>query len=479
MTRILFWNIEQFGINKIRNPSRAIGNNTGGLTLYQAANQRRALLRRVIVATEPDIIVIIEVSSGDNRPNRELATSTGGMQALVYLQNYLNTLGVLFPGGWNQVPPLQVGLGARAEAVGVLYRRQNNNGAVLRYFTGPNTWGGGNGPSVDPRIINFSQPYGNNGQVNFDAMLMPPGLGAVRNIPAGALHNPRLPENQVAARVQQFTDAQNRRINYGGYREPYMVTFTETDNAGTVQRNLTLFCIHTSPQGNIPAHYVDGLANTQEIVEPLGANETRVVGGDFNLNLLLLNGAPSGAYNALTNNNYTLLVAPTAAGAAANVEQYKGYFSTHIRYPQLTAPSRFLWSDPGGGQPPRPQQDSFYPGYGYVGSNFVPVGTPFYAIDNILVWPFQGPPYNYQTTIMNLVTGTPFNAVAAADNPPQGIVNMPSAFGIFNPPPNWPPAPPAAAPNYPGIGGARNLTSWANYGRIRSTSDHFAVFANV
>ena len=473
MTRVLFWNIENFGINKIYSTSLKRQRGHGGLTDAQAAMQRRGVINASFGAAQPDIIVVVEVSSGDNAPNT-LASQTGGVEAMVFIQNRLNHPMVAVPGGWGLVPPLYIGTGGRAETIGILYRRSNNAGTVFRYFTGPNTWTGGYaGLSVDPALgiapVAYPVPAMVGGGTDFNAMLVPPGYGGVRAIPGGALHNAGLNENVVAARIA-FDDTLGAAINFNGLREPFMATFTEANAMGAVLRNLTIFGIHSPPQGVAATNYMATLATMQDIMGPLGANETRIIGGDFNLNLFAANGTPSGAYNPLLPGagNYTLLVAPTAGGIPVNVDQYIGYFSTHIRGKLKTATSKFLWSDVGGAGL------SSYPGYGYVGSNFV--AAPFYAIDNVLVWPHQAAPYNYSTTIMNSVAGTPMNAVAMPpDNPPFGTLALASQFGAPGGP--WPAAPTAA--NFPGIGGASNLTGWANYGKIRNTSDHFGVFANV
>ena len=478
MTRVLFWNIENFGLNKIFSPSRVRRMGHGGLTDAQAAAQRRVIIQAVLNAANPDIIVVIEVSSGDNHPNA-LATQTGGMEAMANIQFQLNASG-LFPGGWNLVPPLYTGVGGVSESVGILYRRQNSAGTTFRFFTGPNIWtaGGYAGTSQDPATGLAPAPYpvpAMVGQVNIHSMLVPPlpppavAPTVPRAIPAVAQHNAGLNENVVAARIY-FDNTMGAPVAFAGLREPFMATFTETGPGPgfALQRDLTLFGIHSPPNGVAATAYMLLLATIQEIVGPLGANETRVIGGDFNRNLLAANGTASGAYAALTGAGYTLLIAPTAGGIPVNVDQYIGYFSTHIRGASKTATSKFLWSDPASAAP------SAYPGYGYVGSNFVT--TPFYAIDNILVWPHRGAPYNYNTTIMNTVVGTPMNAVAMpADNPPVGAIAMAHQFGA--PGGAWPPAP--GAPNYVGIGAATNLVSWANYRRIKNTSDHFGVVADV
>jgi hypothetical protein len=455
MTKVLVWNLENFGINKINDPRTQRAPNTGGNTYQYASYMRRIVVNRTLLFTDPDIIVLVEVSSGDNRLS-DLGTQTGGMQGCVYLLNYLRTNALYSAGNWRLVPPLRVGLGGKAEAVAIFYRgRSVVNGAnVNRYFTGPNVWTGGyDGYSVLPGG-GVPNAYPSNGTIDFNRMVVPAGSQA-RDIPGGALHNGGLKENRVAAR-NRFTD-----FDFSTLREPYLATFTETDNAGTVTRNLSVVGIHAPAVTGDQMTFMNALAVLPEVSDNLGNLETRLVAGDFNLNLLNNQGNYSGVYVPLTTNQYTLLLTP-AGGPPVNLDQYTGYFATHVKGTDLTSGSRFLWSQNNNNQ-------SYYPGFGYTGSERV---TNFYSIDNMLVRPFNNN-NNYRTTIMNHVVGTPFNAVAnPAGNPPTGAVFMPNSFAFLP----WPPAP--TAPNWT-VGSARQRTGWINYGHIYRTSDHFATFADV
>lgn len=470
MTRVLIWNIQQFSINKIFSASTVVTPGHGGLKDCDAAWQRKQLIIHVLRATQPDIIVLIEVSSGQNINGGDLATPTGGLESIAQMQYFFNQFAGT-PGGWNAVPPLYVGTGGRAETVGIFYRRTDDTGTISRYFTGPNVWTGGvNGRSLPPGghgpavYSGLPLPIGS---VNINGMLQPTGSGDARIIPATALHNRGVAENLVAARVN-FYDVNGHAIDFQGLRQPYMATFTEANTAsGAVQRNLTLFAIHAPPDSTSAARYISVLPLMADVTNPLGADETRVVGGDFNINLLAADGTYSNAYAPLTNNNYTLLLSPTAVGAPANLNEYRGYFSTHIRPVHNTADSLFLWSN-GGGSP------SAYPAYNYVGSDYTE--KPAYSIDNVLVWPFVEPPHNYETTIMNMVTGTPLNAIhQPANDPPKGAIPMTPAWGAA--PPIWPQAP--NANDYVNVGSAMNMTGWNNYGRILNTSDHFGIYVTI
>lgn len=473
MTKILVWNIENFGINKFNNPFLARrGAGIGGLTQHQASKWREQILAQVLFTTDPDILVVVEVSSGDSTPN-SLATVTGGMEGCRYVLQLLRNTAFFAAGGWRLVPPLRIGQGGKAESVGVFYRGQSTVGgaAVHRYFTGPNWWTGGiNGQSVAANTaFRFPYPTGVFGGPDIQAMLVPLGT-APRNIPNGAQFNGGIPEDQVAARTQFHLVNPNGSadgfLDFGAFREPYMVTFTETDGAGTVQRDLTLFAVHSPAVTGNQSVFITYLANTHEIVAANGGSETRIICGDFNLNLLAPDGNDANEYAQLVNQNYAVLLEPAGAPPAP-LGAYPGYFATHIkrRPRRLTQASRFLWSDA------NTETASLYPGYEYTGSEFV---QNFYSIDNILVRPYNGG-HNYATTVMNPVVGTPFNMVIGPPGaPPIGTVNMAAAF--TNAAIAWPQAP--AAPNY-AAGLPANLTSWVNYSYIRSTSDHFALYADV
>jgi hypothetical protein len=214
--------------------------------------------------------------------------------------------------------------------------------------------------------------------------------------------------------------------------------------------------------------FVTYLRMTYEICSALGANETRVVCGDFNLNLLDAAGNDAQQYAPLTAApfNYSVLLRP-AGGPPVGLEAYKGYFTTHIRpAPRLkrrTAASKFLWSD---GLTP-----SAYPGYRYSGSNAV---ANLYSIDNILVRP--APVAATDITVMNLVTGTPIDAVAfPPGNPPIGTVPLVDCMMNLPAGAAWPQAP--DGDDYPGAGRVNQLCGWRSYTRIYSISDHFALYA--
>jgi hypothetical protein len=475
MTKVLFWNLAQFGINKINSASLAKGENQGGLTNQAAATWRRRVIYRTLQYTQPDIIVVIEVGSGDSWPN-DLATFTGGMTGASFLLNFLRTSMVYNAGNWRMVPPLRIGRkpGSRPETVAILYRGNSvDNGVnVTRYFTGPNVWiGGHTGHSVDPAdgYIPNAYPTAAGGSPDIRVMLVPGG-GIARTIPPTALHNPNRQEDRVAARTEfRINDngAPGELLDFDVFRPPFMATFYETSTAGV--RNVTLFSIHSPAVAGDSEVFMSYLASAFDISSPLGLQELRVIGGDFNVNLFDGAGAYSHAYDALTNVNYQYLLAPSPTGPGPNLSAYQGYYATHIKPVNKNnrkQASKFLWSDAA------TPSLSYYPGYNYIGSDQLP---DFYSIDNILVNPFNGAA-NYQTTVMNHVVGTPMNRVMPIPGgAPPGTLAL--VEGFTNPAVNpWPGNAVPTAPNWT-LGNRASLTSWFNYGYLYRTSDHFAVYA--
>ncbi|NER22653.1 MAG: hypothetical protein F6J96_18530 [Symploca sp. SIO1C2] len=462
MTKILVWSIDNFSISTFHSTSLKPSQNQGGLTAQQAAQSRLQLLKKVLLASQPDIFVVIEVTSGDNRLS-DLATFTGGFDGCSFLLNYLRTECNINAGDWRLVPPLKVGTGSKAESVGVFYRGTFEEGQ--RYFTGPNLWSGGaNGFSVEPtsEVTSGAYPGTAPGVPNIRNFLVPSGEKP-RTIPANALHNPGIPEDQVAVR-HQFRENNDDNtagdyLDFQGTREPYMVSFTETN--GTNVRNLTLFCIHAPDVSEYPDVFMTYLGETYDIVSPLKANETRLVCGNFNLNLLKSDGTDAESYQALTEKDYRVLLTP-AGEPPTDLDSYRGYFATQIKDSDNTAASTFLWSDE--------DDKAYYPAYGYINNGV----ENLYSVDNILVYPFKDSPYDYKTTILNPVVGTPLDKVASpSGDPPQGTIAMEHDFTNAE---DWPPAP--TAPTW-SSGAAKNLISWANYQHIKSTSDHFALYAEV
>ncbi len=455
MTRILYWNVQDFSINKIANPSL---DREPGTTITKAAASadRLQIMRGMVQAATPDIIVIVELETPFGGKGRLVA----GNAPLASEQLLLAVRNVTGDGSWMMVPPLQTG---RKEGVIVFYRSDNYS------FCGPYSWPGGQGPSrpLQLPVAPYPAPFNN---------YLPQ-----RNIPAGA-PNAGFPEHLMAGKASGYTvragyDDAGGPLNFGGRsRDPFCVQFAEFTGAG-VQRVLTVFGIHSPANALYAREYMDDLADCAEIVDGQLAGEIRVIVGDFNINLYNAAGVVDPRYVAMTAApvNYELGIRvlgappPAPAGPPPTGFMFDGYYATHIK-PRRSAK---YWSTNG--------ETQYYPGYGYIGARRI---ANFFAIDNVMarnfagpVWPAAGPA---NVSILNGITGTPYHNLAGlypAPAPPlnasPGYVPVPNLMN--NAPFN---AVPDRAPNHV-AGVSQNFRNWYNYGRLRSTSDHLPIVAVV
>ncbi|MBB4952053.1 hypothetical protein H4S14_000095 [Agrobacterium vitis] len=493
MTNILYWNIRQFTTKLINSSDGSVVPGIAGLTYATASQQRLALVQNVIDAAKADIICIVEVSSGNGGAS-DLGPYGNGPQAAALLLQELRDADPTHAAQWRMVPPLWLGSRitppAGTETVAVLYR--GKTGTVGRYFTGPNVWtGGAGGVSKNPQTGTFTPQ---NYPENYNTFIDDPTQGIEeRNIPPTSLYRRGKAENQSAARIfyeatQRVGQKRGRNLYeetgiYGAYRPPYMTSFYEINTATNSERNLTVFSVHAPPQRGAAKAFMQFMADTPEITTApdVTSAEIKVICGDFNLQFLNANGSYSGVYQPLTGLGYQSLL-PTdldAPADAAALAAFRGYFATHISavpslpsplYPPEGAATRFLWSDG------YTNSLSYYPGYGYTSA-----AKNTDSIDNILVWSYQAQAPQFPLTVMNLVTGWPFERstlLPAACEPPLGenedIVASASTFTA--PPAPWPLNPTAA--NY-SAGDGEILCSWPNYGRIYSTSDHFPLVTTL
>ena len=456
MTRILYWNIENFALNKIRNTSFKRQKGASQSQATASIDRRDYILEHLAitnagVVARPDIVVVVEVETVFTSVGR-LASGAGEQGARVLLADIRNTTG---NPNWMLVPPLQTG---PTEAVGVFYDSTN------LVFTGPWRWPGGIGPSFDPAAnaapgtVQYAAPY-NTTLPN-------------RVIPANAT-NAGQSERAVAARTRftrrngipragQFINKQFERT-----RAPYMVRFAELNGLGAVARELTLFAIHAPASTNLAGTYLQQLAGIAQIIDGLGANEARFVLGDFNVNLMRRDAtrtrAPAYAQLAA---NYTLGI--DRPGNPPNpIDGWLGYFATHVK----DKTSATYWA-----VNPNTDEANFYPGYGYIGSSLI---GNFFSIDNILsrygVGVGAGGPMQ-NVSVINGIVGSNYNVILPPipGTPPPGTYGLPirmadaARFG----------APAAQAPAF-GVGRQTSFRGWDNYGFIRSTSDHLAIVADV
>lgn len=454
MTRVLYWNIENFAENKIN--SVDVRNRQVGSTVTRAAasRKRRDYVEQVVRIVCPDVFVVVEIESAPHRGAGELAVEAGARGCLALL-GHLRT--ILPAENWDLVPPLQTGPN---EAVAVFYRHDRLT------FCGPSLWPGGLGPSVradDPQ----ARPPG-----NYPA----PMDGA---LPDGALvprdgHWPNAGQRvrQCAANTSyEWSQAANdigRVVWDPRARTPYQVCFLATPTLvppapapAADTPLLTIFAVHAPAHRDFAGEYLRTLSGLAEIAEGQNDHEVRVVVGDFNVNLMDGQFATVEPYHHLMGlaSPYRLLLQPPAPPPQPLHAGFADYFATHIRH-RLSA---VCWSTRA--------EPRVAPGYGYTGSDF---GPPASAIDNAFVrYSGPGPAPNAHLTIVNPVVGSPYVDVVGGG--PTGT----ALFGrLINVPESVQGHAPDVAPDYtPGL--ASNFRAWDNYGYLRSTSDHLPLIMDV
>ncbi len=438
MTRIMFWNVEKFSLNKVADPSMKRQKGGTDINGAGASGDRLFLMMRLIQQANPHILAIVEVVTGAG-PSGTLVTAKGiqGAQNLLVNMQHLNP-------NWRLVPPLRT---SNREGVAVFYRSDK------LIFSGPFHWPGG---AAGQATGGPMAPFG----------AYPPPLNALvgnRVVPALSHYNPTQREEFSAAQTEQWNAFAIGPGPAFQPRQPYLTTFAEVAG-GNFIRDIVLCSVH-APADHTAAAFMKQLGETNELVDPLRSNEVRILAGDFNVNLLSKTGQLKAAYDELRQppGSFRLGLSPIAVAGPAFPSAGKGFYATHIRSRRQAQ----FWSP----------ADS-YPGYGYIGSDKV---QNFYAIDNILTR--GGAPANF--TILNPVVGSPFYG---RPRPPgyeaplgtyvvnrRGGLPGPTQLQDEVPPPDPLPEPPLNAP----IAEKNIFRSWLNFGRIRSTSDHFPIAMDV
>jgi hypothetical protein len=457
MSRILYWNIQQFGINKMQKEARTSGHKRkrmpdGSYAIDTNAVKRLGVIMSTLGQNTPDILVVVETSTGQGAPGTLI--SAGGAQGATFLLGELRrTLGAT----WMLVPPLRLGVGGVQEGISVFYNSANLN------FTGPWGWNGDLNPSQAMGGGFVPVNYGAAAWLNCLPAGSTPNVAGVinRNTPYRRLAGQwefLLPPVGTAAGVPiQFPGPNNRT--------PFLTTFWDP----AANRTIKLVAYHAPPQSGAAANGTNRIADIQEITTDLQANEVAVVVGDFNVNLI--NPYYSGiAYGRLT---AAPLNFQRALNPVANTWPEKGYIGTMLKPRKQGAPAN----------------TNGYPGYGYMSND-----GNYDSVDNILVKYGTGlaAPANNNFTIVNRVTGAPYNMDIPPGNPQGSLIYQTAMDTIFPPPapPALPlpialPLPNAGPPvshggTAPGDIGARTrFQGWNNYRKIISTSDHMPLIIDV
>ncbi|EGF89408.1 hypothetical protein ABI_47560 [Asticcacaulis biprosthecium C19] len=486
MTRILYWNIENFSLGKIY---------AGGVgaAASQAEQRLDYIVDRIFAGPSapgpgalpnnpPDIIVIVEVFRRTGEILEEGLVLNSTSNAGVALQELLARIqaNAQLGAAWCLVPPIALGQGYYTEAVAVFYNSAN------LVFTGPNLLYQLHGPPGG--VVGQSQPV----TAYTVAHAMPyagawPAVLRARPVSFPALGpHVTVPENQLAGEWQYFVGP--RPLPGGGPAGGTRIEFPASYNRGPFQttfheivsgRNLNLYSFHSSPDTA-----KDAVNNLQFIPDMavVGANEVKIVLGDFNIDGF---GPGSGAYGWML---YPVPPRPLFTPAldwrvaAAAVPALRPFCTTHL----LPLDEATPFNDFGLLAPD--VTHNVYPRYGYMGSSIGGSLSEIGAIDNVFTTygPGTAAPAINTITVINTLTGTPY-----LSHPP----------GILHPPAPLTPgmefeqslgdnlltSAPPANPTYGGIDSADPIAPAAeiafrefeNYGLVRSTSDHLPLILDV
>lgn len=472
MTRILYWNINNFSLGKIFDTS-------GAPQFNDSIDRLSHIVNQVMAPNIPDIFVIVEVYSRTREVGLEGTVLGSGGRAGQATLLLLDVLRNVFGSQWCLVPPLNLGQGGQREAVAVYYNSTNLQFAGP-YIFWPRWVGIGQGQPPNVNTIGAIMDYPATWR---NAMPNPTNpIGALQlnrqiNLPIGGGVN--VPEYRFAGQWEYYTvppavppaippPYAPNRIFFPGWseRSPFHTQFVDL-TAGANNRLVKLFAVHTSPATAVAA--VNNMATIPETLGVAGS-QVSVVLGDFNIDTF--NMAQNGAYGGL-DANYTMALDPRDGTGAVNIARH-AYCLTHL------LPTAQAWPFNNTGVPTDPQHN-LYPRYGYMGSSW-PVLSDTGAIDNVFTWygggaGAVGPAANI--SVVNTIMGKPYNAIPA----PAGVtaelvggLGYGQTLAIPIPPPTAMPAT---------LGGINPpvdtifFQAWPNYGRIHSVSDHLALAIDV
>lgn len=482
MTRILYWNINNFSLAKIQ---------AGGAAAAEAASRLAYMVQNVmrgpVGGPIPDIIVVVEVYVRGGEIGSEgtvlRATVEAGQGVLTLLAQIRAdaVMGTAAVGSnWCVVPPIVLGEYGQREGVAVFYN------ATTLQFTGPNLlydlFGVGQSQPVNAATYAARRNYSAGWQAG-----LPVALARTTIFPGAA--NP-IPEHELAGEWQYYTlplaarpvpspappAIPPNRIPFPnqGCRGPFLTRFREV---AAPNRTLKLFSVHTSPATAMGAVLNMGLV--PEIAAVPAANDVNVVLGDFNVDTF---GGLWNTYN-LAFPLYGCELDPRANHAGPRVAARKPYCMTHLLPTYLSTP----FNNTGHGVATDPQHN-VYPRFGYMGSSWPNINNSG-AIDNIFTAygaAAGGPATN--VTVINTLTGTPYNWLAAA--PPGVTAELTGGLQYTSTIPlalnSLITVPPAAA----GTGGIDSLGMyawmhlnvfrlWHSFGKVHSTSDHLPLMIDI
>lgn len=467
MAKILYWNIADFTNNKISAaPSKR-------QKLERADTEARVssvgldhlnIILTTLLAVDPmtgapadlDFIVIVEVEAGAMEGQ---LVDGSGREGCISLLNEFNSLPGLIGSPWALVPPVATGVGG-PEGIAVFYRSDR------WYFLGPKFQAAAYPNDLEDGLPNRNIP------INYPYT---PGVGMTRNerhrvgsYEFGTWQPGMVPPHNAGLLVQ-FPGANQRK--------PWLTCFGDITNHN---RLIRLMAIHTKPneRSAVGIQYAsDATRNLADIytmtaAPPDAADQTDVILGDFNVDNLDANNFQAGRpFGRLVgqgmhpvNPAYTALIMPPAM---LNPD-HNSYYHTHGRPITGSAEEEAARIVQEIDEPPFQEPVGHYPGQEYSNA----------SIDNALVrYHVIGPHPNHNLTILARARALPYNPPVPAPVPVMpllGHYQSPTSMNrtieqlyadIFDP---------LVTESLNGI-----FLSWDNYGKIRSTSDHFALLFDV
>ncbi len=407
----MYWNIQKFAMNKMTGEARTRNFTPGPRrVVYNNPIKGDYIIDTLFAhdqlgnALEPDFFVVVEVTTGRTVPIGSTVDGAGA-EGVRHLYTRL-------PVVWHVVPPLVTGTGGSAEGIAVFFRSD------VWEFIGPWYWNGAISQAAQAGEQNYDGIWANvlpvgsrsrAGQTVFTA-----ADGSPLNFPDPMNRSPFLTRFQRRLAVGQPPPANREIVNILAYHAPSTAPYRETG---------------TRRLADIPA-----------VNAPLAPNETFLVLGDFNCNVMHANGAA--AFTPLINAGFQQCITP-AHGYTMLKDTYGKRSEEHL------GPSRDKASTRGN-----------YPNYDYL--------RPA-AVDNIFIKPARA--VVPVCSVVNRVIGTPTPAAANTyDNPanrPVGnlySIEMNDSIQQIN----------AGHP----AGRSRKFLSMPNFGTIgggRGTSDHMAL----
>ncbi len=461
MTRILFWNIENFSDDTI-NATTTAGTNRRDVILQHLRQLYNPLLPpspATLLRDSPDIFAVVEVCGmrlkfGDRVAGEVMDQTLPPAAGVIQLLADINAdPGIKNHGAWRLIPPIVSGQDGYREGVAIFYNSTN------LIFTGPNLYNPTAAiPAVPPATrTGMSIPVGAGAPGNYPGTfantlpavavhpLLPPVAAPIAaRLPAGVLQNqlagqwefntatgsptpklrfPGVGVDPSSPIVSGLAPAPTSMIGHGSLgtaagtgkeRSPFLVTFWDTIN----NREIQLLVYHSSPDSAVAATAM--LGHIQEL-QPPTYPQVSVIAGDFNIDVTGPSVLAAFAYAPLTAHllyaqqiqRPPLTPQVTATGATLPFLTFeKSYVYTMVysiknkKNPRDEDRSSKYYPYPYS----TPYPSDNYPSFdGVSNEDSRPYQMLTLNADNIFIrYAPPLPPGPNNTTIVNLITGTPY-----------------------------------------------------------------------